>query len=209
MAEETAAPDETKEEDPPKPICGIVMPISAINGCSEAHWLDVRQVITESVTNAGFCPRLVSDADDVGVIQKRIVQNLTDDPIVVCDVSGRNPNVMFELGMRLTFDKPTVIIKDDLTNYAFDTSPMEHLGYPRDLRYSKILNFKILLTDKLRATFQKSKDDPHYSQFLDHFGKFTVPHCATLCRGNFRRRAIQYESRASRIRLRILATPRL
>ncbi len=39
---------------------------------------------------------MVSEADDVGVIQKRIVQNLHTHEIVVCDVSCKNPNVMFE-----------------------------------------------------------------------------------------------------------------
>jgi hypothetical protein len=35
---------------------------------------------------------------------------------------------MFELGMRLAFDKPTVIIKDDKTDYMFDTGIIEHVG---------------------------------------------------------------------------------
>ena len=56
------------------------------------------------------------------MIHKTIVQNLYLNPIVVCDVSGKNANVMFELGLRLAFDKPTIIIKDDKTDYSFDTS---------------------------------------------------------------------------------------
>lgn len=73
-----------------------------------------------------------------------------ENPIVVCDVSGKNPNVMFELGIRLAFDKPTIIIKDDKTSYSFDTSPIEHLEYPRDLRYNRIEDFKSKLTDKIK-----------------------------------------------------------
>jgi len=42
--------------------------------------------------------------------------------MIVCDISGRNPNVMFELGLRLAFDKPAIIIKDEITPYSFDTS---------------------------------------------------------------------------------------
>ena len=113
------------------------MPISSIDGCNEQRWSDVKDILTESVETAGFKANLVSYADDVGIIQKRIIQNLYENPIVVCDVSGKNPNVMFELGMRLAFDKPTIIIKDDKTSYSFDTSPIEHLEYPRDLRFTK------------------------------------------------------------------------
>lgn len=157
-----------------KTICGIVMPISGIDGCGESHWKDVMSIIKESIDNADFESNLVSNADDIGIIQKRIIQNLYENPIVVCDVSGKNPNVMFELGIRLAFDKPTIIIKDDKTSYSFDTSPIEHLEYPRDLRYNRIEDFKSKLTDKIKKTYEKSVSDRQYSTFLKHFGEFKV-----------------------------------
>ena len=110
--------------------CGLVMPISAIDGCTAEHWAEVKAIIQdalESIPAPKFLAKLVSDADDVGVIQKRIVQGVYSSDVVVCDVSCKNPNVMFELGLRLAFDKPTVIIKDDKTDYSFDTSVIEHL----------------------------------------------------------------------------------
>lgn len=120
------------------PKCGIIMPISSIDTCPAEHWQDVLRILQEAIADAGYEANLVSDADDSGIIQKRIVQNLYDNDIVVCDVSCKNPNVMFELGMRLAFDKPTIIIIDDKTSYSFDTAIIEHLSYPRDLRYGKI-----------------------------------------------------------------------
>jgi hypothetical protein len=153
--------------------CGLVMPISAIDGCSEAHWLEVRDILSDSIKSAGFDAQLVSEADDVGVIQKRIIQNLYDNPIVVCDVSGKNANVMFELGIRLAFDKPTVIVKDDKTAYSFDTAPVEHLSYPRDLRFKQIVAFKEQLATKIRGT-TRSASDPNYTTFLKQFGTFNV-----------------------------------
>lgn len=161
-------------KDKEVPICGVVMPISAIDGCDEGHWSDVLDILTEAIEGAGFFPNLVSNADEVGIIHKRIIQNLYDNPVVVCDVSGKNPNVMFELGMRLAFDKPTIIVKDDKTPYSFDTSAIEHLEYPRDLRFSKIVEFKQKLTDKISATHQRAEKDSGYTTFLKHFGEFTV-----------------------------------
>lgn len=161
-------------ENEEKKVCGIVMPISTLDGCNEGHWSDVLEIITEAIKEAGFEGNIVSNADDVGIIQQRIIQNLYENPIVVCDVSGKNPNVMFELGMRLAFDKPTIIIKDDKTSYSFDTSPIEHIEYPRDLRFSRIVDFKSKLAEKIRATFEKSTTDPSYTTFLKHFGEFKV-----------------------------------
>lgn len=157
-----------------KLTCGVVMPISGMEGCSESHWSEVLDLLTEAIDDAGFEANLVSNADDVGIIHKRIIQNLYDNPIVVCDVSGKNPNVMFELGLRLAFDKPTVIVKDDKTSYSFDTSAIEHLEYPRDLRFSSIVAFKQKLSEKISATYGRATTDPNYTTFLKHFGEFKV-----------------------------------
>jgi len=166
--------EKVETQDTKPPMCGLVMPISTIDGCNEQHWLEVREILSDVISSAGFEPNLVSNADDVGIIQKRIIQNLYSNPIVVCDVSGKNPNVMFELGMRLAFDKPTIVIKDDKTPYSFDTSPIEHIEYPRDLRFGRIMDFKSGLQDKLKATYKKATEDAGYTTFLKHFGKFTV-----------------------------------
>ena len=153
--------------------CGLVMPISALGEYTEQHWVDVRLLITEALAETDFAVELVSDSNEVGVIQKRIVQNLFESDIVICDVSGKNPNVMFELGMRLAFDKPAIIIKDTDTSYSFDTSPIEHLTYPRDLHYHAIQTFKSKLRDKTLATYEASLR-PGYTTFLKHFGEFLV-----------------------------------
>lgn len=156
-----------------KPICGIVMPISSIDNCSESHWVDVKGIITCAIEKAGFEAQLVSEANDSGIIQKRIVQNLYNNDIVVCDVSCKNPNVMFELGMRLAFDKPTIVIMDNMTQYSFDTAPIEHLGYPRDLNYYQILKFQEKLSEKIKGTIEAAKQ-PQYTTFLKHFGEFNL-----------------------------------
>lgn len=157
--------------------CGIVMPISASDGYSAEHWIDVKSIIVEAVENideVDFTARLVSEADDIGVIQKRIVHGVYGSDVVVCDVSGKNPNVMFELGLRLAFDKPTIIIKDDKTDYMFDTGVIEHLTYPRDLRFQRIVEFKKVLAEKVFATYTAAKNDPSHSTFLKSFGPIKI-----------------------------------
>jgi hypothetical protein len=108
--------EQNKKVEKDKPQCGIIMPISAIEDCPASHWNEVKRILESAILAAGYSPLLVSDANDSGVIQKRIVQNIYDNEIVVCDVSCKNPNVMFELGMRLAFDKPTIIVMDKKTN---------------------------------------------------------------------------------------------
>lgn len=64
------------------------------------------------------------------------------------------------------------LLKDNITNYSFDTSPIEHLEYPRDLRYTDIVEFKLKLANKIKSTYENSKADPNYSTFLKHFGDY-------------------------------------
>jgi len=177
MAKSSADTKPETTDSPASYSCGLIMPISSIDGCSAEHWAEVKTIIeeaVESITESRYVVRLVSDADDIGVIQKRIVQNVYSSDIVICDVSGKNPNVMFELGLRLAFDKPTIIVKDDKTDYSFDTGVIEHVGYPRDLRFSRIVDFKRVLAAKVASTHKAALADPDHSTFLKNFGKFQV-----------------------------------
>ena len=151
-----------------KLTCGLIMPISQTDDCSPEHWEEVREIILESLEDTDFIPKLVSHSENIGVIHKKIIENLYKNPVVICDVSGKNPNVMFELGLRLAFDKPTIIIKDYETDYSFDTSPIKHLEYPRDLNHSKIKKFQKELKEAVKATYE----EPDGSTFLKSFGTF-------------------------------------
>jgi len=150
--------------------CGLVMPISPIGPYTALHWDQVKEILEQSAETAGFLLELVSDARDVGVIHKRIIQNLFERDMVVCDVSGRNPNVMFELGVRFAFDKATVIVKDDRTDFSFDVQHIEHVLYPADLNFHGVVDFKKRLAEKIDETFKASMQ-PSYSPFLESYHK--------------------------------------
>ncbi|MDX7850146.1 hypothetical protein [Aeromonas caviae] len=172
----TAETEGVARDEPHKIKCGLIMPISKSQGLEPEHWLNVKGIICEALADTEFDIRLVSESDDVGVIHKSIVQNIYKNDIVICDVSTHNANVMFELGLRLAFDKPTVIIKDDETPFSFDTQVIEHLVYKRSLHYVDIVSFKKKLKDKVLATLEQSRQ-PDFSTFLGHF---TINHVSKI-----------------------------
>lgn len=167
------SPDTKSEEDNKKIHIGLIMPISSIDGCSSEHWSEVREIIKEAFPSESYHIDLVSESEDIGVIQDRIVNNIFNCDIAICDVSAKNANVMFELGLRLAFDKPAIVIKDEITTYSFDTSPLEHLEYPRSLHYKSISLFKEKLKSKVDATLKKQKEG-NLKTFLQHFGQFQI-----------------------------------
>ena len=65
-----------------------------------------------------------SNANDEGNQQnivKEFVQPIYDSDIVIADLTGLNPNVMYELGLAHSFNKKTIVItQDDLSCLPFD-----------------------------------------------------------------------------------------
>lgn len=154
---------------------GLIMPISHTEGYPVGHWGDVRKIIEEALSEFKDYKvevSMVSEAEDSTLIQKTIIQRIYSDDIVIVDVSSKNPNVMFELGVRLAFDRPFILLKDDSTDYVFDISSIYHINYPRDLRYKDIVDMKNQLKMKLDATYKKSLKEE--SMYLKDFGTFKV-----------------------------------
>lgn len=149
------------------------MPISSFGGYDVQHWREVRAVIERGIHGAGLVPSPVWESSQTDVIQSRIVKNLYDNPIIICDVSGLNPNVMFELGLRIAFRKPLVIICDDETKLPFDTNVIEHIIYNRGLRFSNTEDFISRISERINSTLESSKSGD-YTPYLDLFGTFTV-----------------------------------
>jgi hypothetical protein len=171
MAEKKAKSEPELEEA--RPMCGIIRPIAPIGDYSSSHWRDVHEIVADAAVRAGYQPRLVSESDAAGVILSEIITNIYNDPIVVCDVSGKNPNVMFELGLRMAFEKPVIIIADDNTDFSFDISPVKHIKYPKTLRYQDIKEFKELLSTAIKATVAVAASSD-YRGYLQQFGPIQV-----------------------------------
>ncbi|WP_197088638.1 hypothetical protein [Rufibacter radiotolerans] len=153
-------------------MCGLVMPSSPIDGVSAEHWREVLSIVTDVIRDSEFEPQVTCHSDETCLVKKDIIQTMYNNPLMVFDVSGKNPNVMFALGMRLAFDKPTIIIKDDATNYTFDSFPIEPITYPRGLRFTAILAFQKALKGKIEEMALKLKENATIGTFLEILGEY-------------------------------------
>jgi hypothetical protein len=66
----------------------------------------------------------------VGRITDNIVHHLLHSDIIIADVTGRNPNVFYEVGIAHAFHRPIILIIDDAKNIPFDTHAEAHLALP-------------------------------------------------------------------------------
>ena len=141
------------KDDGGTPICGIIMPISGSDDFhTAAHWDEVRSVFDEAIQAAGLAPKPVWIAGDTNIVQAKILKNLFENDIVLCDVSTLNPNVMLEFGMRLTTRKPTVVVAEVGTKLPFDTTVIHTEFYDPSLKHSKVKEFIVSLTRELELT---------------------------------------------------------
>ena len=159
--------------DKARPKCGMIRPISPREGYPAQHWLNVEALVREVAARVSYDLRLVSDNDAPGVFMAHVMQHLADDPIVVCDVSSLNPNVMFELGLRIAFQKPVVIIKDDRTEFAGDIRGIQHLTYPQTLHVFEVQAFQAELETAIVASVKEAESG--HSSYLKQFGRISVP----------------------------------
>lgn len=165
MAEEANAP---LDEDAPL-ICGIIMPIAEMPGYPAEHWAAMLELISRGIVQAGMTPAPVWARGAVDVLHERIVRNLYEQPYAVCDISGLNPNVMLELGIRLAFGKPTIIVNDGVVRAPFDIGSIEYVPYDRGLQFLHAEDFAKRLAVKIEAV-RGAKEAGTDRPFIKTFG---------------------------------------
>ena len=135
--------------------CGIIMPISPIGNYSTEYWKALKNSIINCARVAGFKePEMVSTEKTTLSILQRIFFNLLTNEMAVCVISGHNPNVLYELGIRIAFDMPCIILKDEITRPPFDLNSFEYMEYPTELSLMHE-EFEAQLTQTLVSYYDK------------------------------------------------------
>ncbi len=133
--------------------CFIIMPISDVDGYAKGHFGHVYEnIIYPSCEMAGYRAVRADEVKATNLIHLDILKNLIDAPIAICDLSSRNPNVLFELGIRQAFDKPVVLIQETGTPKIFDIAPLRYLEYSKEMKYHDVLQIQKELKDAIEAT---------------------------------------------------------
>jgi hypothetical protein len=75
-----------------------------------------------------------------GEIITHIIENLVNSDIVIADLSGRNPNVFYELGVRHSVMNNTILISEEIEDIPFDLRHLRTISY----KYTpdKMMDFK-------------------------------------------------------------------
>lgn len=136
-----------------KKTCFVIMPIADVLGYDQGHFRRVYDyIIVPACTKAGFVPTLASDVKSSNLIIADILKRILDADMIVCDLSSRNPNVLYELGIRQAFDLPVALLKDDETKETFDIQGIRYVEYDKQLRIDLVDKAVGLLSDSILET---------------------------------------------------------
>lgn len=136
-----------------KPTCFVLMPISDPEGYEKGHFRRVYEdIFVPACEKAGFKAIRGDEVRQANLIHLDILQKLIDSPMALCDLSSRNPNALFELGLRQAFDKPVVLVQEIGTAPIFDIAPLRYVEYRRHLQYREVLEDQIKIAAAIEAT---------------------------------------------------------
>ena len=149
------------------PTCFVIMPfIEKSDDFQPGFFQEVfNSLILPAGSDASFNMK-TAKRQGSDVIQATILRELMDADLVLADLTSHNPNVLFELGMRIQEDKPVVLIRAIGTPHIFDVDNMLRvLEYNPNLWPSTIEKDFPALRDHIKATWE-DKSNPSYKKIL-------------------------------------------
>lgn len=135
--------------------CFVIMPISDQPQYPAGHFDKIyEQIIVPAVKEAEFEP-IRADSDQIcDSIMQKILKNLVECDMAICDLSSRNPNVMYELGIRQAYGKKVVLIQDDVTDKIFDVAGINTVFYKKDRLYENVMKAKDDIANAIKETYK-------------------------------------------------------
>lgn len=110
--------------------CFVIMPFSGTDAYEKEHFDKVYdQIFKPAIEKAGYGPYRVDENKICDSIIDKIFDAVQNCPMALCDLSTKNPNVLYELGLRQAYDRPVVLVQDDKTDRIFDVSGINTVQY--------------------------------------------------------------------------------
>ena len=104
-------------------LCFVMMPIGPETDSV------YRKLIGPTVARYGLVPLRTDEISGPGSTTEQIRVAIQQSRLCIADVSGRNPNVLYEVGMARTLGKPIVLLAQDMNDVPSDLRSIPCLVY--------------------------------------------------------------------------------
>lgn len=163
----------TDKDQEPSKTCFVIMPIADMEGYEPGHFTRVYEhLIKPACAKAGYVAHRADLVAASNYIIIDILRKIVESDLVICDLSGRNPNVLYELGVRQAFNLPTVLIKDQITPRIFDIQGLRCADYRHSLRIDEVQKEQ----DSIRAAIIETAEKPNdFNSMIQLLGVTPAP----------------------------------
>ena len=148
--------------------CFVIMPFSERSGkYAKGFFTEVlNSLIIPAATDAGFEVR-TANRQGTEIIHATIVNEILNADLAICDLTEHNPNVLFELGMRLAHEKPVALIHAEGTERVFDVdNVLRVLSYNPNLWRTTLEKDLPNLKSHIQATWEGRSGNETYLSIL-------------------------------------------
>lgn len=116
---------------------------SVISNAAKAASLDLPATITCSRADEGY---------NAGTITRQTIKAIKDADLLIADISGADPNVMYELGLAHALGKPNIVIYQDSIYSLTETTNLLTLKYDRSHLFKTLLDsLKTWITETIKG----------------------------------------------------------
>ncbi|GLC89347.1 hypothetical protein [Lysinibacillus piscis] len=139
--------------------CFIITPIgsteSEIRRATEGL---IEAVIIPTLNELGFKSKNINVAHRIsesGSINRQIITRIIEDDLNIVNLTGLNPNVMYELAVRHAIAKPVIMLAEEGTSLPFDIVDQRTIFYRNDMLGA--VQLKEDLTNFVKAALNNEK----------------------------------------------------
>lgn len=120
------------EQRTDKKRCFIITPIGNDNDSIRRHIDGIIDAAIKSALEPDYEVVAAHKITETGTITKQIIKEIYQDELAIANLTGNNPNVMYELAIRYCLGKPVLTIAEKGTNLPFDVMPERTIFYVND-----------------------------------------------------------------------------
>jgi hypothetical protein len=121
------------------------------------NWFDryYTEIYVPAIKDAGFEPIRADGLFSTGSVMEQIWEQIRKSKVLLADLTGKNPNVFYELGLSHARKKPVVFVSGDLEDVPFDLRHLRVVIY--EVREPK---WDEKLRKHITAYLKNAKTDP-------------------------------------------------
>lgn len=137
----------------PKPFVFVLMPFA--EDFDDIYKLGIKEAAKEV---GAYAERVDEQIFTEGILE-RIFNQISKADVIVADMTGRNPNVFYEVGYAHALGKIVLLLTQKADDIPFDLKHKQHIVYGNS--GSKIQNLRSELNPKLNWAINESKRKGH------------------------------------------------